>query len=81
MRVFVRRERFAAPVIDTVICQDITVGTRQIVNAVPTAGVVGRVAGMLLALLGAGIEGVYLTNRGWPGCTGRPGTDRYPRPM
>jgi integrase len=56
-------ERFAAPVIDAVTCQDITTWhTQQIVNAAPTAGEGDRVHGMLSALVAAGIEGGYLTN-------------------
>ena len=56
-------ERFAASVIDTVTCQDIeTWHTQQIVNAAPTAGEGVRVAGMLSALVAAGIEAGYLTN-------------------
>jgi hypothetical protein len=56
-------ERFAAPVIDAVTCQDITIWhTQQIVNAAPTAGEGERVHGMLSALVAAGIEGGYLTN-------------------
>jgi integrase len=56
-------ERFAAPVIAAVTCQDITTWqTQQIVNAAPTAGEGDRVRGMLSALVAAGIEGGYLTN-------------------
>ena len=56
-------ERFAAPVIDTVTCQDIeTWHAQQIVNAAPTAGEGARVAGMLSALVAAGIKAGYLTN-------------------
>ena len=56
-------ERFAAPVIDTVTCQDIeTWHAQQIVNAAPTAGEGARVAGMLSALVTAGIEAGYLTD-------------------
>jgi len=56
-------ERFAAPVIDAVTCQDIkTSHTQQIVNAAPTAGEGDRVHGMLSALVAAGIEGGYLTS-------------------
>ena len=56
-------ERFAAPVIDAVTCQDIeTWHTQQIVNAAPTAGEGARVAGMLSALVAAGIEAGYLTD-------------------
>ena len=51
-------ERFAAPVIDAVTCQDIeTWHTQQIVNAAPTAGEGARVAGMLSALVAAGHRG------------------------
>src|SRR5690242_18205019 len=54
-------ERFAAPVIGAVACQDITVSHAQkIVNAAPTAGEGGRVHRMLSALVGAGIKGGYL---------------------
>jgi hypothetical protein len=56
-------ERFAAPVIGAVICQDITTGhMQQIVNAPPTAGEGRRVQGMVSALVSAGIEGGYLIN-------------------
>ena len=56
-------ERFAAPVIDAVTCQDIKMRhTQKIVNAAPTAGEGTRVAGMISALVGAGIEGGYLVN-------------------
>jgi integrase len=56
-------ERFAAPVIGTVTCQDITASrTQKIVNAAPTASEGGRVHRMLSALVGAGIKGGYLVN-------------------
>jgi integrase len=56
-------ERFAAPVIDAVTCQDIKTGhMQQIVNAAPTAGEGARVQGMISALVGAGITGGYLAN-------------------
>ena len=56
-------ERFAAPVIGAVTCQDITTShTQQIVSAAPTAGEGGRVHRMLSALVAAGIEGGYLTS-------------------
>jgi len=56
-------DRFAAPVIDAVTCQDITVGhMQQIVNAAPTPGEGGRVQGMISALDSAGLEGGYLAN-------------------
>jgi len=54
-------ERFAAPVIAAVTCQDIKIGhTQRIVNAAPTSGEGNRVAAMISALVGAGIEGGYL---------------------
>jgi integrase len=56
-------ERFAAPVIGAVACQDITVvHTQKIVNAAPTASEGGRVHRMLSALVGAGLKGGYLVN-------------------
>jgi integrase len=56
-------ERFAAPVIAPLTCQDIEAWhTQQIVNAAPTAGEGDRVHRMLSALVTAGIEGGYLTS-------------------
>ena len=56
-------ERFAAPVIATLTCQDIkTSHMQQIVNAAPTAGEGARVARMLSALVNAGIAAGYLAN-------------------
>jgi hypothetical protein len=56
-------ERFAAPVIGAVTCQDITVShTQKIVNAAPTAGEGDRVHRMLSAMVGAGLKGGYLVN-------------------
>jgi integrase len=56
-------ERFAAPVIGAVICQDIKTGhMQQIVNAAPTAGEGDRVRGMISALVSAGLDGGYLAN-------------------
>jgi integrase len=56
-------ERFATPVIATMPCQDIkTWHMQQVVNAAPTADGGARVAGMISALVSAGIEGGYLTN-------------------
>ena len=56
-------ERFAAPVIGAVICQDIkTAHMRQIVNAAPTPGEGKRVQGMISALVGTGIADGYLVN-------------------
>jgi hypothetical protein len=56
-------QRFAAPVIGAVTCQDISAShTQKIVNAAPTASEGGRVHRMLSALVGAGIKGGYLVN-------------------
>jgi site-specific recombinase XerC len=56
-------ERFAAPAIGMVTCQDIRpCHMQQIVNAAPTAGEGARVAGMISALVSAGITGGYLAN-------------------
>jgi integrase len=56
-------ERFAAPVIGAVICQDITVGHMQkIVNAAPTAGEGDRVHRMISALVSVGLDGGYLAS-------------------
>jgi Phage integrase family len=56
-------ERFAAPVIAAVTCQDIkTEHTQKIVNAAPTAGEGDRVHRMISALVTAGLDGGYLAN-------------------
>ncbi len=56
-------ERFAAPVINAVTCQDIkTEHMQKIVNAVPTPGEGDRVQGMISALVSAGLDGGYLAN-------------------
>ena len=56
-------ERFAAPVIGAIGCQEITTGHMQkIVNAAPTPGEGGRVRGMDSALVTAGLEGGYLAS-------------------
>jgi len=56
-------ERFAAPVIAVVSCQDITTGhTQKIVNAAPTPGEGARVRGMISALVSAGLDGGYLAS-------------------
>ena len=64
-------ERFAAPVIGAVTCQDIKIWhTQQIVNAAPTAGEGERVRGMLSArgLAGAPHERrLTSTEAGWTG--------------
>jgi hypothetical protein len=56
-------ERFAAPVIDAVTCQDIKTGHAQaIVNAAPTASEGNRVQGMLSAMISPSLDGGYLVN-------------------
>jgi integrase len=56
-------QRYAAPVIGAVTCQDITVNHAQkMVNAAPTAGEGDRVHRMLSAMVGAGLKGGYLVN-------------------
>jgi hypothetical protein len=56
-------ERFAAPVIGAIVCQDMTTGHMQkIVNAAPTPGEGDRVRGMVSALVTAGLEGGYLAS-------------------
>ncbi|HEX6526882.1 MAG TPA: site-specific integrase [Streptosporangiaceae bacterium] len=56
-------QRFAAPVIASVPCQDIKTGHMQkIVNAAPTAGEGDRVRRMISALVTAGIDAGYLVN-------------------
>ena len=73
-------ERFAAPVIAAVTCQDIkTEHTQKIVNAAPTAGEGDRVHRMISALVTAGIDAGYLANPRLARCTGRPGTVRSPQ--
>ena len=76
-------ERFAAPVINTVTCQDIKPEhTQKIVNAAPTAGEGDRVHRMLSALVTAGIEAGYLTSPRLQHCASRserPGHHRRPQ--
>jgi hypothetical protein len=56
-------ERFAAPAIAAVTCQDIKTGrTQKIVNAAPTPGEGNRVRRMISALVSAGLESGYLAN-------------------
>jgi integrase len=56
-------QRFAAPVIAAVACQDIKTGHMQkVVNAAPTAGEGDRVHRMISALVTAGIDAGYLVN-------------------
>ena len=74
-------ERFAAPVIGAVTCQDIAaVHTQKIVNAAPTAGEGGRVHRMLSALVGAGIKGGYLVNPMLAEVRWQPGDRPLPAP-
>ena len=55
-------ERFAAPVIAAVTCQDIKVADMQrVVNSAPTAGEGARLHRCLSAMVTAGITGGYLT--------------------
>ena len=56
-------QRFAAPVIAAVTCQDITTDhMQQIVNAAPTASEGDRLHRCLSAMVTAGIKGGYLAN-------------------
>ena len=56
-------QRFAAPVIAAVTCQDVTVDhMQQIVNAAPTEGEGERLHRCLSAMVTAGIKGGYLAN-------------------
>jgi integrase len=56
-------ERFVAPVIADLACQDIRVADMQrIVNAASTAQEGGRLHALVSALVGAGIRGGYLAN-------------------
>ncbi len=56
-------QRFAAPVIAAVTCQDITPAhMQQVVNAAPTAGEGDRLRRCLSAMVTAGLKGGYLTN-------------------
>jgi len=56
-------ERFAAPVIGTVTCQDIkTEQIQAIVNAAPTAGEGDRVRRMVSAMVSAGLDSGYFAN-------------------
>ena len=56
-------ERFAAPVIAAVTCQDLKTGhTQKIVNAAPTPGEGNRVHRMISALVSAGLESGYLAS-------------------
>jgi integrase len=56
-------QRFIAPVIATICCQDIRIADMQkVVNAAPTAGEGARLRRALSAMITAGIAAGYLTN-------------------
>jgi integrase len=75
-------ERFAAPVIATVTCQDIEAWhMQQIVNAAPTAGEGDRVHRMISALVAAGIEAGYLVNARLAMVHWQPGNRPLPAPQ
>jgi len=74
-------ERFAAPVIATVTCQDImTDHMQKIVNAAPTPGEGNRVQGMISAMFSAGLDGGYLANPRLAKVHWQAGTGPCPRP-
>ena len=74
-------ERFAAPVIGALACQDIkTVHTQAIVNAAPTAGEGNRVRRMISALVSAGLDGGYLANPRLAKVHWQAGARRLPAP-
>jgi hypothetical protein len=74
-------QRFAAPVIAAVPCQDIKAGHMQkIVNAAPTAGEGDRVRRMISALVTAGIDAGYLVNSRLAKVHWQAGTAPFPRP-
>ena len=70
-------ERFVAPVLSGLACQDIRVADIQkIVNAAPTAGEGNRLRALVSALAGAGINGGYLANARLEEVHWQAGTDR-----
>jgi hypothetical protein len=74
-------ERFAAPVIAAVNCQDIkTEHTQKIVNAAPTAGEGDRIHRMLSALVTSGIDAGYLTSPRLARVHWQPGDRALPTP-
>jgi hypothetical protein len=74
-------ERFAAPAIGAVLCQDITTGHMQkIVNAASTPGEGGRVQGMISALVSTGLEGGYLASPRLARVHWQAAGRRFPRP-
>jgi integrase len=75
-------QRFAAPVIAAVTCQDIKAGhTQKIVNAAPTAGEGDRVRRMISALVTAGIQAGYLTSPRLAKVHWQPGDRPLPAPV
>jgi integrase len=75
-------QRFAAPVIAAVTCQDIKAGHMQkVVNAAPTAGEGDRVRRMISALVAAGIEAGYLTSPRLAKVHWQPGDRALPAPV
>jgi hypothetical protein len=76
-----RCQRFAAPVIAAVACQDITVADmQQIVDGAPTAGEGERLRRCLSALVTAGIAGGYLTSPRLREVHWKPGGRAVPEP-
>jgi hypothetical protein len=74
-------QRFAAPVIAAIMCQDIKAAhTQKIVNAAPTAGEGDRVRRMISAMVTAGIEAGYLVNPRLAKVHWQAGIARCPRP-
>jgi hypothetical protein len=75
-------QRFAAPVIAAITCQDIKAEhTQKIVNAAPTAGEGDRVRRMISALVTAGIEAGYLTSPRLAKVHWQPGDRALPAPV
>jgi integrase len=75
-------ERFAAPVLAAVTCQDIKVADMQrAVNAAPTPGEGARLHRCLSAMVTAGITGGYLTNPRLREAHWQPGNRPAPAPQ
>ena len=74
-------DRFAAPMIGDILCQDITTRhMQQVINAAPTAGEGTRVHGMISALVTAGIAGGFLVNPRLKDVHWQPGERPLPTP-
>jgi integrase len=74
-------QRFAAPVISAVPCQDITPAhMQQVVNAAPTAGEGDRVRRCLSAMTTAGLKAGYLTRPGLADVHWQPAGRPLPEP-